>query len=283
MEIPTFVKWAGGKKQLLKQFEPLYPKKFGNYFEPFVGSGAVFFHIRKTDHAKKSMYSEPKREYFLSDSNPDLINVYKDVRDNLNDLIRRLKIHKVKHDEDTNYYYEVRDEFNRKSEGIERSAQFIYLNKTCFNGLYRVNSKGEFNVPKGSYKNPVIANEKVLKEASRLLQGVKIECMPFEKTEKLPEKGDFIYLDPPYFPLSPTASFTSYTQQDFSADDQKRLSEYYRRLDAKGCLLMLSNSDTDYIKGLYEGYDIQKVLATRMINCNASGRGKIFEVVVRNY
>jgi DNA adenine methylase len=283
MEIPTVIKWAGGKKQLLEQFEKLYPEKFGNYYEPFLGSGAVFFQIRRKDLHRKSMYKEAERKYFLSDSNSDLIDLYKDVRDNVEKLIALLETHKEKHHKDDDYFYKVRNDYNKGSKGLERSAQFIYLNKTCFNGLYRENSKGEFNVPKGSYKNPAIVNEKVLREASGLLQGVYINCFLFQKTEKLPQKGDFIYLDPPYYPLSETASFTSYTKLDFSGKDQERLAEYFRKLDEKGCLLMLSNSDTAFIRKLYDGFNISTVYATRMINCQAEKRGKITEIVVRNY
>lgn len=283
MEIPTFVKWAGGKKRLLEQFRPLYPKEFKNYFEPFVGSGAVFFYLVKIDLNGHAIYPDNHREYFLSDNNKDLTNLYIDVRDNVDELISELKTHKKNHFEEEDYYYETRDEFNKGSKGVLRSAQFIYLNKTCFNGLYRVNSKGGFNVPKGDYKNPQILNEQRLREASRLLQAVKVECMSFEKTESLPQEGDFIYLDPPYHPVSKTANFTSYTKEDFTAKDQERLTEYYKKLDGRGCFVMLSNSDTDFIRELYKEYNMTTVRATRAISCNGNGRGAIKEVVVRNY
>jgi len=283
MEIPTIVKWAGGKKQLLEQFKPLYPKKFNNYYEPFIGSGAVFFYLRKIDLHRKMMYPDEGREYFLSDNNRNLINLYVDVRDKLDELISLLETYKKKHHKDDDYYYQVRDDFNKGSKGIERSAQFIYLNKTCFNGLYRVNSKGGFNVPKGEYNNPAILNKQALGEASRLLQGVKIKCLSFEETEPLPQKEDFVYLDPPYHPLSETASFTSYTKEDFTIKDQERLAEYYKKLDDRGCFVMLSNSDTDFIKSLYKGYEIKTAKARRAISCKGQGRGKINEIIVRNY
>jgi len=283
MEIPTIVKWAGGKKQLLEQFKPLYPKTFKNYYEPFVGSGAVFFYLRQIELHRKAMYSEPERTYHLSDNNEDLVNVYLDVRDNVDKISKLLEEHKQKHSEDGEYYYQVRDKFNGGSKGIKRSAQFIYLNKTCFNGLYRVNSKGEFNVPKGDYTKPPILNGPILKEASRLLQGVDIKCMSFEKTESLPQKGDFVYLDPPYYPLSKTSNFTSYTKEDFTEKDQERLAEYFKKLDKRGCYLMLSNSNMDFIKGLYKDYKIKKVKAKRAISCNGEGRGEIDEIVATNY
>ncbi len=205
------------------------------------------------------------------------------MRDNVDTLLILLEEHKTKHHQDENYYYDVRKAFNSRSTGIERSAQFIYLNKTCFNGLYRVNAKGEFNVPKGRYKNPPIANHNLLKEASKLLQGVQIECLPFEKTESKPQKEDFIYLDPPYHPLSETSSFTSYTKEDFTAKDQERLAEYYKKMDKKGCYVMLSNSDTEFIKNLYSDYEIKIVKAKRAISCKGEGRGAINEIVIMNY
>jgi DNA adenine methylase len=274
MDIPTIVKWAGGKKQLLEQFKLLYPKKFNDYYEPFVGSGAVFFYVRLHDG---------KRKYFISDNNKDLINVYQSVRDDVEGLIDLLKVHKKKHHENSKeYYYEIRKAFNSNSTGIERAAQLIYLNKTCFNGLYRVNSKGGFNVPIGSYANPAILDEKSLRLANKLLNNVEINCMTFEETESYPQKGDFVYLDPPYHPIK-TSSFTSYTKEDFTAKDQERLAGYYKKLDKRGCQVMLSNSDTEFIKTLYADYNLYGVKASRMINCNGNDRGKINEVVVTNY
>ncbi|HHQ45505.1 MAG TPA: DNA adenine methylase [Candidatus Altiarchaeales archaeon] len=275
MEIPTIVKWAGGKKQLLDQFKTLYPKEFNDYYEPFIGGGAVFFHLKQLDGHRK---------YFISDNNKDLVEVYRAVKDDIDQLIKLLETYKKNHMKNPKeHYYKIRDDFNKTTSGVERAAEFIYLNKTCFNGLYRVNSKGGFNVPIGNYKNPGIVNEKSLRKASRLLQGVEIECMPFEETLKLPKKGDFIYLDPPYHPLSETSSFTSYTKEDFTEKDQERLLEYYKKLDRRGCLLMLSNSDTEFIKQLYRDYDLHKVKAKRAISCKGEGRGEIKELVITNY
>lgn len=270
--IPTFVKWAGGKKQLLPQFKAYFPSKIERYFEPFVGGGAVAFHVIK--------YYKPVFAY-LSDSNDELVNTYKVIRDNVDGLIERLKEHKKKHSKE--FYYKVRAQNPKILSDLERAARFIYLNKTCFNGLYRVNSKGEFNVPIGSYKDPVVYSEKELREISQLLKGVALETKQFYEIESKVESGDFVYFDPPYYPISKTSSFTSYTQEDFLDAEQKRLAELFKTLDKRGAKVMLSNSDSDFIKSLYKGYSTNIVRASRMINCDASGRGKINEVVITNY
>jgi DNA adenine methylase len=270
--IPTFIKWAGGKTQLLRQFETFFPTQFNKYYEPFLGSGAVFFYI-------KNLY--PEKEFFLSDNNPGLINCYEIVKNDVEGLLDLLREHRAKHSKEY-YYYQRNIDTNNLSK-IESVARFIYLNKTCFNGLYRVNSKGKFNVPIGSYKNPSIFQEKDLREAQKLLQSVKLKTMPFEKIINIAKKNDFVYLDPPYHPLSPTSSFTSYTSNSFSEKDQIRLAEVYRKLDKKGCLLMLSNSYSKLILELYDDYRIECVSAKRMINCNGKKRGAIPEVVVLNY
>ncbi len=270
--IPTFIKWAGGKTQLLSQFETFFPTHFNKYYEPFLGSGAVFFKI-------KNLY--PEKEFLLSDNNSELINCYEIVKNDVEGLIELLKEHRLKHSKE--YYYYQRNIDTTNLSKIESVARFIYLNKTCFNGLYRVNSKGKFNVPIGSYKNPSIFQEKDLIEAQKLLQGVTLKTMPFEKIINIAQKNDFIYLDPPYHPLSLTSSFTSYTSISFSENDQRRLAEVYRQLDKKGCLLMLSNSYSEFILELYDGYRIEQVSAKRMINCNGKKRGAIPEAVVLNY
>lgn len=272
INVPTFVKWAGGKNQLLEQFKNLYPKKIQGYFEPFLGGGAVFFYIKK-NHSPKSIH--------LSDTNSQLINCYDVVRNNPDALTELLKSHKSKHSKE--YYYTIRKQDPNQLSPIEAAARFIYLNKTCFNGLYRVNSEGKFNVPIGKYKNPSILNEKTIREASELLQGVKMTSEPFEKIVSKASKGDFIYLDPPYLPLSKTSSFTGYTKDSFSEKDQKRLAEVFKVLDKKGCLLMLSNSDHPLIRSLYSGYRIETVKAGRAICCDPAKRGKITELVVLNY
>lgn len=270
-KVPTFVKWAGGKKQLLEQFNSLFPENIERYFEPFVGGGAVAFHIIK---------KYQPREVLLSDINEELINTLLVIKNNVTELIELLKIMKEKHDKET--YYKVRAEDPLLLSSVSKAARFIYLNKTCFNGLYRVNSKGKFNVPMGKYKNPAICSESDLIEISKLLENVDIKVMPFEKVTNYVKEGDFIYFDPPYHPLK-KSSFTTYAKDKFLEDEQKKLANVFKALDKKRCLVMLSNSDTDFIKELYNEYNIHFVKATRMINSNAKDRGKINEIVVTNY
>ena len=272
--VPTFIKWAGGKKQLLKSFRKFFPTRIDRYLEPFVGSGAVFFYI-------KEHYS--LEEVILSDINDELINAFNVVKDHLESLIGVLKEHKKNHS--TEYYYKIRSLDPSALSNIERAARFLYLNKTCYNGLYRVNSKGKFNVPIGRYKNPKIVDEEVLQKASMLLQDVTIKHQSFEKVLEDAHERDFVYLDPPYYPLSKTSSFTGYTKEVFMEKEQEKLAEVYSKLDKKGCLVMLSNSDTEFIHLLYgeNGYDIRKVKARRAINSKADRRGEINEVVILNY
>lgn len=274
MKLSTFVKWAGGKTQLLEQYKKYYPEDFNNYHEPFLGSAAVFFHI-------KSLKYKPKKCY-LSDTNKDLINVFNSVKRKSIELIELLKEHKNK-DNNKEYFNEQREKYNKIKSGLEKSAIFIYLNKTCFNGLYRVNSKGKFNVPFGKYKNPSIVQESKILEASKLLKDCKIVVGSFENVVKNAQKNDFIYFDPPYVPLSKTSNFTSYQKDVFLEKEQKELARVFSKLDEKECKVMLSNSDTEFITDLYHGFNIQTVKARRMINCVGSGRGAINEIVVTNY
>lgn len=272
-----FLKWAGGKRKLIPQFEPYLPK-IGNetYFEPFLGAGALFF------------YLQPKKA-IVNDINSELINVYKVLQnDNIDLLIELLKEHKKKNDElQKDYFYEVRnwdrsDDFLEKRSPIERAARFIYLNKTCFNGLYRVNSKGHFNVPYGKYKNPDIVNEELLREINDYLKTNDIRFLntDFETAVEKAQIGDFIYFDPPYVPLSETSSFTSYDKDGFGEKEQIRLKEIFTKLNDKGCKVMLSNSDTSFIREQYQRFNIVTVQAARAINSKADGRGKINEVLV---
>jgi len=272
INVPTFIKWAGGKTQLLNQFKSFFPRTFNKYLEPFIGSGAVFFLI-------KEVYQPD--EIILSDINPELINCYKVVQTQLLELLELLKDHRKNHNKE--YYYSIRNLDTSILSEVELAARFIYLNKTCFNGLYRVNSKGKFNVPIGSYKNPKIFKEEILERANSMLQDVDIITMPFENVLNHANEGDFIYFDPPYHPLSSTSNFTSYTKNSFSEKDQNRLAGVYRELDKKGCQLMLSNSYSNLILELYSDYRIEKVSAKRMINCNGNGRGAIAEAVILNY
>jgi DNA adenine methylase len=270
-----FLKWAGGKQQLLTQFENYFPQEFNRYIEPFVGGGAVFFHLANTGKLPDQVY--------LFDNNKELINTYTVVRDKLDDLIKVLARHKAEHCKE--YYYRIRA-LDRKDvvlSDVEQAARTIYLNKTCYNGLYRVNRKGQFNVPLGSYTNPGIFDESMLKAASRALTKVALETRDFRTVVDFAQAGDFLYFDPPYDPVSKTASFTSYTAGSFRDEDQRNLAEVFSKLSDKGCLCMLSNSDTPFIRDLYREFRIETVYANRAINSDANGRGRIKEVVVLNY
>ncbi len=272
--LPLFLKWAGGKLQLIEQFKNLFPHNFNNYYEPFIGSGAVFFYLKSKLKLNK---------VFLSDANEELINCFVAVRDKPSELIEMLSNHQRKHSKE--YYYAVRSIECDRLDSVNKAARLIYLNKTCFNGLYRVNSKGQFNVPMGDYENPCIFDKNTLYQASQLLQGVHLRVMTFEKVLNFAQKDDFIYLDPPYIPLSKTSSFTQYSKGSFSGKEQKCLSEVFRILDLRGCFVMLSNSDHALTRELYRDYEknIVIVRAKRMINSVGSKRGVINEVVVTNY
>lgn len=264
------VKWVGGKRQLMYELEINMPKTYNRYFEPFIGGGALFF------------YLQPDNAY-ISDMNEELINLYQVVRDNVDELITDLQ----KHDISKEYFMEIRnidrtEEYQNWS-NIQKASRFIYLNRTCFNGMYRVNSKGEFNVPFGHYKNPRILDENNLINCSNLLQRTEIKHADFSEILKKVKKGDFVYFDPPYVPLSETSSFTSYTKDGFDMDMQLSLRDVCDELDSMGVKFLLSNSDTQFVNELYENYNIKKVFASRQINANADGRGKITEVLVRNY
>jgi DNA adenine methylase len=216
------------------------------------------------------------RQAFISDLNEELIEVYEIVRDDVDKLIISLK----KHRNDEQYYYEIREKEPKKMKKVERVSRFIFLNKTCYNGLYRVNKNGKFNVPFGRYKNPDFVNEDGLKAANKVLQGVKLKVGDFSQILKRAKSGDFIYLDPPYHPVTATANFTDYTAIPFGEPEQKRLAEVYYELFKKGCQVMLSNSDTSLINELYKDFAIKKVRAKRSINCRADRRGPVNEVVV---
>ncbi len=270
-----FLKWAGGKQQLLTQYEPYFPTDFHRYFEPFVGGGAVFFHLWNTGRLSAKAY--------LYDNNVDLINAYVVVRDRLDELIETLAVHRERHCRE--YYYEIRnlDRQDVVLSDVERAARTIYLNKTCYNGLYRVNRKGQFNVPMGSYKNPNILDENMLRAASVALQGTNIEVKDFRSVVELAQPGDFFYFDPPYDPVSKTANFTGYTAANFQDQDQRDLADVFTQLTEKGCLCMLSNSHTPFVLELYRHFRVEIVQANRAINSDANGRGTVEEVVVLNY
>ena len=267
---PTpFLKWAGGKGQLLGQMKEYFPDDFGTYYEPFLGGGAVFFSL------------EP-RKAVLTDLNPELIKVFQIVRDVPNALMAALDRH-FPHRKNSNYFYEVRSWNPAELSTVERAARTVFLNKTCYNGLYRVNAQGQFNVPFGKYKNPTLYDRNNLLAASAALTGKIVDEGDYHDICEYPAEGDFVYLDPPYQPLSATASFTGYTKGAFDESNQKELSATFRDLDRKGCKVMLSNSATDFVRSLYEGYRLVKVTATRAINCKPGGRGAIDEFLIMNY
>lgn len=271
--VQPFVKWVGGKRQLLDEIVPLLPEHFSTYCEPFLGGGAVFFNIQPA-------------KAIVNDLNEDLIIVYEVIKDNVEDLIESLK----KHENNSDYYYAVRDldrdkdEYNKMSK-IEKASRLLFLNKTCYNGLYRVNSAGEFNVPFGNYKNPSIVNEPTLRAVHQYLNAkdIRFYSEDYESVLKRLRKGAFVYLDPPYDPVSDTSSFTGYNKGGFDRDEQIRLKECCDRLTEKGIRFMLSNSNTQFIRDLYSEYEIIIVNARRNINSNSKKRGEIEEVIVRNY
>lgn len=272
-----FVKWVGGKRGLLSQILPLIPKEFNNYFEPFVGGGALFFELYSLGLLKD-------KKVYLFDINAELINAYNIVKNSPSELIKDLREFKEKHSKE--FYYEVRawdrdESFSQRSE-IERASRFIYLNKTCFNGLYRVNSKGYHNVPIGHYKNPNICDELVIYSASEALQKTTILNASYKDVILHVKKNDFVYFDPPYYPLTPTSSFTSYSEFNFLDKEQIELFEVFKKLDKKDVFAVHSNSDTDFIKNLYDEFHIEEIQANRFINSKSSGRGKISEILVRN-
>lgn len=271
-EARPFIKWVGGKWRLRHELMALMPPgvEHMQHVEPFVGGGALFF-------AKR-----PGRA-FLCDINQDLVDAYEAVRDKPHSLIRMLQILSRNHSKD--HYYAVRERYNARAyfSLSEKAAMFVYLNKTCFNGLYRVNRRGEFNVPMGSYKNPRILDTEGLLAASEALRDVVLHHGSFENTLEYATSGDFVYLDPPYEPLSRTSSFTSYAQGGFGQDDQRRLRDVVRELDRRGAKVMMSNSDVPFIRELYSGMNINQVMASRSVNCVGGKRGKFAEIVVRNY
>ncbi len=271
--VTPVLKWVGGKRQLLDTLKPLLPKRITTYCEPFIGGGAMLFDL------------QPKKAY-VNDINSDLILVYTVIRDNVNELIEQLE----KFENTSEMFYSVRD-WDRDREkyeamsDVKKAARIIYLNKTCYNGLYRVNNAGEFNSPFGNYKNPNIINAPVLRAVNSYFNAAEIHFSTIDYAEILHtvRRGTFVYLDPPYDPVSDTSSFTGYAKGGFTKEDQIRLRECCDELDRKGVRFMLSNSATDFIREQYAAYDIITVQAKRAINSVATKRGDVDEVVVRNY
>jgi DNA adenine methylase len=265
-----FLKWAGGKGRLLAQYQSFFPAFFDTYYEPFLGGGAVFFHL-----------AGQARQAVLGDINPELVNVYQCVRDRTFELIAHLRRHKRFHSPD--YYYQVRQQ-RYLMDPVERAARLIYLNKTCYNGLYRENSQGHFNVPVGRYKNPAICDPELLLAAAATLQRAEIVQLSFEDIASWPlSRRDLVYFDPPYHPISTTSSFTGYSRYGFTATDQQRLAQVFRQLADRGVPVMLSNSDCEFVRELYQGFAIHPIQAARAINSRSSRRGKVSEVLVTSY
>lgn len=269
------LKWVGGKRQLLNDIIPMIPKNCSTYVEPFIGGGAVLFEL------------QPKKA-IINDFNSELINVYTVIRDYPEELIKELQFHK---DNNTSeHFYAVR-EYDRKPEffsqmtPIQKAARVIYLNKTCYNGLYRVNSAGQFNSPYGKYKNPNIVNETVIRAMSKYFNknNIVIKNEDFKEALKGLRRGAFVYLDPPYMPISSSSSFTGYTENGFNEDKQRELKELCDKLDKKGIKFLQSNSDCEFIRELYSGYRIKTIKAKRTINSKGNSRGEINEVLIYNY
>lgn len=273
VEAQPFLKWVGGKGQLLAQFDEFFPADVARYFEPFIGGGAVFFHLKRRF---------PRMRAFLRDINAELINTYLAVRDYPRELMGRLDQHAARfRAAREKYYYLVRAQHHLPAaEIVERAARMIFLNKTCFNGLWRVNARGEFNVPVGSNKKPGLYDEENILAASRALEGAHLGVQDFRDTLSETRAGDFVYVDPPYVPVSATASFTSYTKEDFGEGEQRELRAVFADAARRGARLMLSNSDTPLIRRLYREFQIHTVQARRAINCDGSKRGEVNEVVV---
>jgi DNA adenine methylase len=270
--LKPFVKWAGGKRQIAKEISRLIPPDFNTYYEPFVGGGAILLTLQP-----------PKA--VINDFNPELMNVYKVIKDNVEELIEDLR----RHINTEEYFYKTREldrngEFSKLT-NLERASRIIYLNKTCYNGLFRVNNQGQFNVPFGNYKDPDFVNEHTLRAVNHYLNDNKVifhNC-DFEESLKGIKKGDFVYFDPPYDPISDSSSFTGYTLNSFSRDEQVRLKETCDNLNNKGIRFLLSNSSTEFIKNLYREYQIVPIKAPRMINSIGDKRGRIEEYLIRNY
>lgn len=272
--VKPFLKWAGGKRQLLPEIREHIPETFNSYYEPFLGAGAVFFDLLPT-------------KAIVNDFNEQLMLTYRVIRDSVDELIRILDIHKARNSRD--YFYEIRALDRNKHvfdllPDVDKAARLIYLNKTCFNGLYRVNSRGEFNAPYGRYKNPTICEAEVLRAVSHYLNSheVQLLCKDFADAVADVSKGDFVYFDPPYF-SSDNTNFTSYQAEGFDASEQERLRDVFAELSDRGVKCLLSNSDTEFIRELYSGFDIRTVSAIRAINADANGRGRVNEVLVRNW
>ena len=273
--VSPFLKWVGGKRQLLTEIQEAFPSSISRlrYYEPFIGGGAVLFRL------------QPKHAV-INDFNQELINTYLVVKNNPEELIEDLQ----RHINDANYYYDLRN-IDRETEvfsqlsDIQRASRIIYLNKTCYNGLYRVNNAGEFNVPFGGYKNPNIVNAPVIRAVSRYLNKADIQIMSgdFALALQTADRHSFVYLDPPYHPISPSSNFTGYIQGGWDSDEQIRLRDTCNELNNRGVRFLLSNSDCQFVREIYADYNISTVQAIRAINSDGKGRGAVNEVLIKNY
>jgi DNA adenine methylase len=294
--IKPFVKWAGGKGSLLNQLNNYYPLELKNgeiecYIEPFIGGGAVLIDILQNYKVK---------EAYAFDINLDLINSYNIIKNNVEELIFNLKLLEKEYlslekDDRKEYFYNIRKQYNsyrltKNEMSLQKATEFIFLNRTCFNGLYRVNKNGDFNVPMGNYKNPTICDEDNLKALSELIKNVNFEYGDYKTSQKYIKKNTFVYFDPPYRPLNVTSGFTSYTKEDFDDENQKELALYYKELNDNNVKVMLSNSNPKntnkedcFFENIYKGFNINEVYAKRMINANSNGRGEISELLITNY
>lgn len=275
MIVPTFLKWVGGKRKLLYDIDQNLPQDFGDYYEPFLGGASVFFYMKQ---------KFPNKKFTISDINEDLINTYKNVRDHPLEIISHLN--KLKKLNSKEFFLKVRESFNKKKFlGVKRSAIFIYMNKVCFNGIYRVNSKNEFNVPYGNYQNPEIFSEQTIMFASELLQGVKIICQDYEKLRHQVKKGDFVYLDPCYDPLKKN-SFTDYTPNKFSEEYNDRMEKFIKDLKKNKVNFLFSNNLTENVKSRYpknRGFIWEIVSSFRSVGSKGEYRAKTPELLIKNY
>jgi len=274
--IAPILKWAGGKRQLLSELTRWLPDRWGTYFEPFIGGGALLVELANQGRLDRAV---------IGDMNPELVNLYRIVKRDPGELSRALSDEKFRNNEET--FRQLRTEFNAligtQKRPVDRAALLVYLNKHSYNGLWRVNRKGHYNVPFGKYARVNLPSYQNLLKFSRMLGGVTLIHADFERITRTAKRGDFVYLDPPYHPLSKTACFTDYTTGGFSFEDQKRLANVFRRLSDKGVRLMLSNSSTPEIKELYNGFSIHTVMAKRFINCNGYKRSGASELIITNY
>lgn len=280
MTVKPFIKWVGGKGKLISELEKYFPKEFNRYYEPFVGGGALFFYLKQTKNISFSS---------INDINSKLITAFIQIQQNPEKLITLLKnieteYKKLSLEDQEKFFYQKRELYNKENnDELTTAAYLIFLNKTCFNGMYRENSKGEYNIPFGDQKNATVCDEKNILAVSECLKNTDITNQSFEESINNCQKGDFIYFDPPYYPINTTSNFTSYSRSTFGSREQEKLKSVFTDLAQKGCFVMLSNSNTPYIIDLYKDFNINYLYAARSINSKGDKRGKIKEVVVTNY